>query len=152
MRSLLTSLNTVAADEMQTILTVAEHLRSNLENEVERVKQAQKQYDELLARYDDVVKLWATDKEKIRKQRDEIGMEKDRIFVIILWFGTFFVMHFIQSSVRDSSVSFSDQAWRERDAALLRDQMAQSQMYSMREKLDAIESAVKNVNKSTREE
>lgn len=76
MRSLLTSLNTVAADEMQTMLTVAEHLRSNLENEMERVKQAQKQYDELLARYDETVKLWATDKEKIRKQRDEIGEKK----------------------------------------------------------------------------
>lgn len=76
MRSLLTSLNTVAADEMQTILTVAEHLRSNLENEMERVKQAQKQYDELLARYDEMTKLWTTDKEKIRKQRDEIGKIK----------------------------------------------------------------------------
>lgn len=73
MRSLLTSLNTVAADEMQTILTVAEHLHSNLENEVERMKQAQKQYDELLARHDETLKLWAMDKEKIRKQRDEIG-------------------------------------------------------------------------------
>lgn len=47
---------------------------------------------------------------------------------------------------------FSDQAWRERDAALLRDQMAQTQMYSMREKLEAVESAVKNVNKNTRDE
>lgn len=73
MLNLLTSLNTVAADEMQTILTIAEHLRDNLDNEVERVKQAQKQYDELLGRYDDTTKLWATDKEKIRKQRDEIG-------------------------------------------------------------------------------
>lgn len=47
---------------------------------------------------------------------------------------------------------FAEQAWRERDAALLRDQMAQAQMYSMREKLEAVESAVKNVNKSTRDE
>lgn len=46
----------------------------------------------------------------------------------------------------------SDQAWRERDAALLRDQMSQTQMYSMREKLESVESAVKNVNKNTRDE
>lgn len=74
MRSLLTSLNTVAADEMQTLLTVAEHIRSNLENEVERVKQAQRQYDELLHRYEDTMRQWALDKEKLRKQRDEIGI------------------------------------------------------------------------------
>lgn len=74
MRSLLTSLNTVAADEMQTILTVAEHIRSNLDNEMERVKQAQKQYDELLSRFEDTMKQWAVDKEKMRKQRDEIGI------------------------------------------------------------------------------
>lgn len=72
-RSLLTSLNTVAADEMQTLLTVAEHLRSNFETEAERVKQAQKQYDDLLNRYEDMLKQWAVDKDKIRKQRDEIG-------------------------------------------------------------------------------
>lgn len=48
--------------------------------------------------------------------------------------------------------NFAEQAWRERDAALLRDQMAQAQMYSMREKLEAVESAVKNVNKNTRDE
>lgn len=46
----------------------------------------------------------------------------------------------------------SDQAWRERDAALLRDQMSQTQMYSIREKLESVESAVKNVNKNTRDE
>lgn len=75
MRSLLTSLNTVAADEMQTLLTVAEHLRSNLENETERMKQAQKQYDDLLHRYEDTMKQWALDKDKIRIQRDEIGIK-----------------------------------------------------------------------------
>lgn len=72
---MLTSLNTVAADEMQTLLTVAEHLRSNLENETERIKQAQKQYDDLLHRYEDMMKQWALDKEKIRTQRDEIGIK-----------------------------------------------------------------------------
>lgn len=76
-QSLLASLNTVAADEMQTILTVAEHLQSNLENEMERVKQAQRQYDELLARYEETMKLWTTDKENIRKQRDEIGRKNE---------------------------------------------------------------------------
>lgn len=77
MRSLLTSLNTVAADEMQTILTVAEHFRSNLYNEMERVKQAQKQYDELLSRYDETLQLWTSDKEKIRRQCDEIGRNEN---------------------------------------------------------------------------
>lgn len=77
MRSLLTSLNTVAADEMQTILTVAEHLRSNLYNEIERVKQAQKQYDELLSRYDETLQLWTSDKAKIRRQCDEIGRNEN---------------------------------------------------------------------------
>lgn len=71
----MTSLNTVAADEMQTLLTLAEHLRSSFENEIERVKQAQKQYDELLNRYDDMMKQWAHDKEKISQQREEIGEE-----------------------------------------------------------------------------
>lgn len=80
-RSLLTSLNTAAAEEMQTILTVSEHLKSNLYNEMERVKQAQKQYDELLSRYDETIKQWTTDKEKIRKQRDEIGMKLAIYFV-----------------------------------------------------------------------
>lgn len=88
-RSLLTSLNTVAADEMQTILTVAEHLRSNLENEMERMKQAQKQYDELLARHDETLKLWATDKEKIRKQNDEIGRKK-KLHNFVHFFSMFF--------------------------------------------------------------
>lgn len=145
MRNLLTSLNTVAADEMQTILTVAEHLRANLDNEIERVKQAQKQYDELLARFDDTTKLWATDKEKIRKQRDEIGMKKNCLIIFISCFEYFF------DSIK-CEWEILDQAWRERDAALLRDQMAQSQMYSMREKLEAVESAVKNVNQNTRDE
>lgn len=45
-----------------------------------------------------------------------------------------------------------DQAWRERDAALLRDQMSQTQMNSMREKLESVESAVKSVSKNTRDE
>lgn len=89
MRSLLTSLNTVAADEMQTILTVAEHLRSNLENEMERMKQAQRQYDELLARHDETLRLWATDKEKIRKQRDEIGRTKKKARHNLVIFFTF---------------------------------------------------------------
>lgn len=61
---------------MQTLLTVAEHLMSNLENETERIKQAQKQYDELLHRYEDTIEQWAVDKDKIRKQREEIGRKK----------------------------------------------------------------------------
>lgn len=75
-RSLLINLNTVAADEMQTLLTLAEHLRSSFENEVERVKQAQRQYDELVNRHDDMMKQWSNDKERIREQRDEIGKRK----------------------------------------------------------------------------
>lgn len=71
---------------MQTILTVAEHLRSNLENEMERMKQAQKQYDELLARHDETLKLWATDKEKIRKQHDEIGKKKNNYILLFIFF------------------------------------------------------------------
>lgn len=78
----MTSLNTVAADEMQTILTVAEHLRSNLYNEIERVKQAQKQYDELLSRYDETLQLWTSDKEKIRRQCDEIGRNENLSLIL----------------------------------------------------------------------
>lgn len=84
-RSLLTNLNTVAADEMQTLLTLAEHLRSSFENEVERVKQAQKQYDELITRYEDMMKQWSNDKEKIRQQRDEIGKGKSSFHVFLLF-------------------------------------------------------------------
>lgn len=46
----------------------------------------------------------------------------------------------------------SEQAWHERDAALLRDQTAQTQMNRMREKLSVFEAEAKNVNKSTRDE
>lgn len=70
------NLNSEAAEDMQTILTVAENLRDTLTNESERVKQAQKQYDELLSRYQEALKSWSMDKDKIRSQRDEIGMEK----------------------------------------------------------------------------
>lgn len=82
----MTSLNTVAADEMQTLLTLAEHLRSSFQNEMERVKQAQKQYDELLNRYDDMMKQWSNDKEKIRQQRDEIGKKKNIALYFFLLF------------------------------------------------------------------
>lgn len=58
---------------MQTLLTLAEHLRSSHQTQIERVKQAQKQYDELRNRYDDMMKQWSNDKEKIRQQRNEIG-------------------------------------------------------------------------------
>lgn len=47
---------------------------------------------------------------------------------------------------------FTEQAWHERDAALLRDQMAQTQMTTMREKLEIYEKEAKNVNKNTRDE
>lgn len=46
----------------------------------------------------------------------------------------------------------SEQAWRERDAALLRDQMAQNQMTTMRTKLEIYEKEAKSENKNTRDE
>lgn len=49
-------------------------------------------------------------------------------------------------------MTITDQAWRERDAALLRDQMSQTQMNSMREKLELVENAVKSVSKNTSNE
>lgn len=68
------NLNSAAADDLQTMITIAENLRSNLNNETERVKQAQKQYDDLLTRFEETMKAWAIDKEKIQTQRTEIGM------------------------------------------------------------------------------
>lgn len=129
------ALNSAAADEMQTILTVAEHLRSNLYNETERVKQVQKQYDELLNRYEDTLRQGATDKHKIREQKDEIGNS------ISIYAGHCYAIKWI-----------SEQAWRERDAALLRDQISQAQMNTMRTKLETIQSEVKNVSQNTRDE
>lgn len=73
MKTLLMNQNAAAADDLQTVLTIAENLRTNWNNEIERVKQAQKQYDELLGRYEDTTKAWSADKEKIRMQRNEIG-------------------------------------------------------------------------------
>lgn len=75
MRSLLTSLNSAVAEDMQTLLTVADNLKTSLTNEIERTKQAQKQYDELLTRHQETNKLWLLDKDKIRAQRNEIGMK-----------------------------------------------------------------------------
>lgn len=49
-------------------------------------------------------------------------------------------------------ISFVDQAWRERDAALLRDQQAQMKLTRMQEKLDVYEKEAKSQNKNTREE
>lgn len=45
-----------------------------------------------------------------------------------------------------------EKAWYERDAALLRDQIAQSQMMKMRDKLEIFEKETKNENKNIREE
>lgn len=75
MRALLTSLNSAVAEDMQTLLTVTENLKTCLSNEMERKKQAQKQYDELLTQHRETNKLWSLDKDKIRAQRNEIGMK-----------------------------------------------------------------------------
>lgn len=42
---------------------------------MERKNQAQKQNDELLTQHRETNKLWSLDKDKIRAQRDEIGMK-----------------------------------------------------------------------------
>lgn len=49
-------------------------------------------------------------------------------------------------------ISIVDQAWRERDAALLRDQQSQTKLSTMREKLDVYEKEAKSENKNPREE
>lgn len=59
---------------MQTLLTVAENLRTNLRDEEERMRQSNKHYDELLNRYENTLKSWSVDKENIQTQRKEIGM------------------------------------------------------------------------------
>lgn len=78
-RSLLTSLNSAVAEDMQTLLTVAENLKISLTNEMERTKQAHKQYDELLTQQREMDRLWSLDKDKIRTQRNEIGMKTSKI-------------------------------------------------------------------------
>lgn len=75
MHNLLVSLNSAAAEDMQTLLTVTENLKTCLTNETECAKQAQKQYDELLIRHQETNKLWSLDKDKIRTQRNEIGIK-----------------------------------------------------------------------------
>lgn len=72
-RILLTNLNSGAADDMQTLLTVADNLRTNLRDEEERMRQSNKHYDDLYNRLEDTVKAWTTDKETIGRQREEIG-------------------------------------------------------------------------------
>lgn len=64
----------------------------------------------------------------------------------------YWITSFLLLFKKPSYVTIIDQAWRERDAALLRDQMSQTQMNSMREKLESVESAVKSVSKNTRDE
>lgn len=59
---------------MQTLLTVAENLRTNLRDEEERMRQSNKHYDELLNRYENTLKSWSVDKENIQTQRKEIGI------------------------------------------------------------------------------
>lgn len=68
-------MNSAAAENMQTLLSVTENLKTCLTNEMERTKQTQKQYDELLTRHQETNKLWSLDKDKIRTQRNEIGMK-----------------------------------------------------------------------------
>lgn len=74
-RNFLTSLNSAAADDLETLLTITENLKTCLTNEIERTKQAQKEYDELLNRHKETNKLWSLDKDTIRTQRNEIGMK-----------------------------------------------------------------------------
>lgn len=71
----MTSLNSAAADDLETLLTITENLKTCLTNEIERTKQAQKEYDELLNRHKETNKLWSLDKDTIRTQRNEIGMK-----------------------------------------------------------------------------
>lgn len=72
-------MNNSAADDLQTLLTVAENLRTNLRDEEERMRQSNKHYDDLYNRLEDTLKNWAVDKETIRGQRSEIGKEKNSI-------------------------------------------------------------------------
>lgn len=73
-RILLTNLNSATADDMQTLVTVADNLRTNLRDEEERMRQSNKHYDDLYNRLEDTLKAWTTDKETICRQREEIGM------------------------------------------------------------------------------
>lgn len=73
-RILLTNLNSATADDIQTLLTVADNLRTNLRDEEERMRQSNKHYDDLYNRLEDTMKSWSADKETIRSQRSEIGM------------------------------------------------------------------------------
>lgn len=59
---------------------------------------------------------------------------------------------FVVTTGLSLSIEFSDQAWRERDAALLRDQMSQMQMNSMRDKLESVEIQVKSDSTHSRDE
>lgn len=69
------SANSAAGEDMQTLLSMTANFKTCLTNEMERTKQAQKRYDELLARHQETNTLWSLDKDKIRTQRNEIGME-----------------------------------------------------------------------------
>lgn len=70
-------MNNSAADDLQTLLTVAENLRTNLRDEEERMRQSNKHYDDLYNRLEDTLKKWSADKETIRGQRSEIGKENN---------------------------------------------------------------------------
>lgn len=78
-RILLTNLNSATADDIQTLLTVADNLRTNLRDEEERMRQSNKHYDDLYNRLEDTMKSWSADKETIRSQRSEIGMVCRRV-------------------------------------------------------------------------
>lgn len=67
-------MNNAAAEDMQTLLTVAENLRTNLRDEEERMRQSNKHYDELLNRYENTLEAWSIDKKNIQTQRNEIGI------------------------------------------------------------------------------
>lgn len=66
-------MNNSTADDLQTLLTVAENLRTSLRDEEERMRQSNKHYDDLYNRLEDTLKTWSADKEIIRGQRSEIG-------------------------------------------------------------------------------
>lgn len=79
MKSLEIDHNTVAVDNLHTILSVCQQLRVNAEQDAENLTRMQNEHDALLERFEQLTKTMQNDREIIAEQRDQIGKSNNSL-------------------------------------------------------------------------